>query len=119
MKYLKALLTHLIVRRALWGVLALIHIAPLLSTTRALLGGGVEASSLVSCAVLWLVFAFFALKFLDVAFLRWRMNSTTVLAFFLACALAHQDPSGTSATKGMLAELPTAVAMSLLWESLA
>jgi len=99
-------------------LLAVVHIGPLIGTTRALTAEAADANAVLSCAAVWLAFAFFILKFIDIALLRWRMNRSSILAFLLACAVAHQDVQGPWATKVMLAELPAAVAISAVWESL-
>jgi hypothetical protein len=104
-----------IVRRAWWGLLVLIHAAPLLSATQSLVTASNIRGAVINCAVLWLACAFFVLKFLDVAFLRWRMRRSNWLTLALACALVHHDVVATAADR-TIAQVPAAVAVSALVE---
>lgn len=105
-----------VLRRSWWGVLSLVHIAPLVSATRGLVQSGDLGSHALSALVVWLTFSFFALKFIDVRWLRWRVSRSSVLAFVIACGLAHHDGSAAQGGQALLAEAPGALAGSLLWE---
>ena len=98
--------------RLAWLILALIHIAPLIGTTSRVLSADFSASAIANCVAVWLAFAFFGLKFADVAWLRCRVNRVNVLTFLLICALAHREVRST--VDGTIArELPTAIGMSV------
>jgi len=101
-------------RRAWWALLAIIHIAPLLGAMRTLIAEGPTGPRVVSTAALGLAFAFFLLKLLDVGFLRWRMRRASFLAFALTCVLVHDDAAPAAVRQAMLAELPTAIAVSVV-----
>ena len=110
------LLLRSTLRRAWWAALALIHVAPLVGAMQALIAGGLKAlefSALASAAALWLALAFFTLKCFDAPFLRLRFKRSSVLAFVLVCAVAHEDLTSASASRAMLGELPTAAATTI------
>jgi hypothetical protein len=102
--------------RSLWAALCLVHIAPLISTTTSLFQHGWLWSDVLNCLLLWLTFSFFALKFLDVSWLRWRVTRANILVSALACGMAHHDVASGQSAQAVLAETPAAVAVSLLWE---
>ena len=103
-------------RRCFWGSLCLVHIAPLVSTTGALWQNQVPGASALSCALVWLTFTFFALKFVNVPWLRWRVTRSSVLAFIVACGLAHHDASASEGARALLAQSPAAAVASTLLE---
>jgi hypothetical protein len=103
--------------RCWWGTLCFIHMAPLISTTTALSRSDQPASSALSCALVWLTFAFFALKFIDVPWLRWHISGSSVLAFVVACGVTHKDISPSQGAEAFLAEVPAAIAISLIGKS--
>lgn len=95
--------------RAVWLLLAAIHISPLLRVGGAMLGGELEAARWISLIALALSLAFFALKTAGVAFLRVRCRWTALLLFLVACGLLHGN-----ATPGAWLEKTgyTAIAMT-------
>ncbi|MCI0364315.1 MAG: hypothetical protein L0219_10560 [Phycisphaerales bacterium] len=102
-------------RRAFWAVLALVHIAPVVGTTRALFLEGLTAPGAFKVLLLGLALAFFVLKLVDARFLRWRLGRRGTVAFVVTCALMHGDVSA-DAGNAVLAEVPAACAISVLWE---
>lgn len=107
---------RVLLRRCWWGSLCLVHIAPLISATRGLVQSGDLGSHALGVLLVWLTFSFFALKFIDVRWLRWHVSRSSVLAFVVACGLAHHDVSAAQGGQTLLAEAPAALAGSLLWE---
>lgn len=78
-------------RRAVWGLLTLIH-APLLVAVGARLArDGFDAASLGSALALAVTLAFFVLKLADAPFLRCSCRRATLVVFLLVTALVHRD----------------------------
>jgi hypothetical protein len=105
------------VPRGIWALLALIHIAPLLSTTRTALSEESSSAAAANCLLVWLAFVFFVLKCVDAPFLRWRFSRAGVLTFVLVCGLAHRDVRA-AADSGFIGELPGVVATAVACEAL-
>lgn len=76
------------IRRGLWLLMGVGHLPACLGTWQAVLTDG---SRLGACLGLTATFAFFALKFLDVACLRFRADRRSMIALAVVVAVLHVD----------------------------
>ncbi len=106
-----------IIRRAWWALLILVHIPALISSARALATGHGAAQTLTSAALALTVLVFF-LKLLDVPWLRFRRRRGAVLAFLLACAMAHHEVAISDAGSAIIEQTPAALVTAALMDCL-
>lgn len=77
--------------RCIWALLAAIHAPALLEVWRTCFTSSVSGDRLGACFALTLSMVFFALKVMDVTFLRLRPGMRSWIAMSLAVALIHLD----------------------------
>ncbi len=76
-------------KRALWALLVLLHAPAFLGTWTSLVTSGLDVGLFAQCIGLSASMLLFALKFLDVPFLRWRTDWRSCVAIGLVVATAH------------------------------
>ena len=107
-----------VIRRAGWLLMAIAHLPGLVHAWRALLAGGLNAEHLGGCVWLTISVAFFALKVLDVSWLRFCTGRRSKVALVLVVALLHVDltrpGSDPSIVPDCTAVLATALAIGTL-----
>ena len=99
--------------RIVWVLMALSH-APALVSSLGSLTSDVDFGRLGGCIALSLAMAFFALKILDVRWLRFRMNRRAWVATVLAVALVHIGLVSPENGPAFPAEYAQVVAIALL-----
>lgn len=105
-------------RRSFWLLLLLIHVAPLCSAVVILFSSGFSITAAMNLVLLLAAAAFFFLKLVDVRWLRWRSKRAAALSFVLICVLVHDGAAPQAARQALIAEFPTAVAVSVAVEAL-
>ncbi len=76
-------------KRAVWASMVLLHAPAFFGTWESIVTNGVNAELLAQCLGLSVSMLLFALKFFDVAFLRWRTDWRSCVAIGLVIATAH------------------------------
>ncbi len=76
-------------KRALWASMALMHAPAFFGTCTSLFSSGFDIGLLGQCIGLGASMLLFALKFLDVEFLRWRTDWRSCIAIGLVITIAH------------------------------
>lgn len=76
-------------KRALWALMVLLHAPAFLGTWTSLVTSGLDVGLLAQCIGLTASMLLFALKFFDVALLRWRTDWRSCIAIGLVIAIAH------------------------------
>jgi len=105
-----------IARRACWGLLILVHLPPLVRVVLGLLEAP-DGGRLLALAGLVLSVALFALKLVDVPWLRFGGGRGTALAFLLACSVVHHDVALSDAGRAIARDTPALVAVLLTVEA--
>lgn len=99
------------IRRGLWLLMGVGHLPACLDTWQAVLTDG---SRMGACLGLTAAFAFFALKFLDVACLRFRADRRSMIALAVVVAVLHVDVLRPANAPPLLAEGAAVVAATWL-----
>lgn len=82
---------YTIVRHLGWSVMAAVHLPGLVTAWWAVIERGVGSGHLGGCVYLTLSMLFFGLKLADVAWLRFRADRRSVVAFCVVIGLLHCD----------------------------
>lgn len=88
------LAAHLTLGRVWWTSLALLHAPIFARVSAALLTGEADAGRMASWGALLLTLAFFALKAIDVPWLRLGSRRASAVAFLVVCGLVHGHATG-------------------------
>ncbi len=83
--------TRLLIRRTVWLLLAAAHAPGFVHAWGGLIANGPDPEFLTGCIWPSLTMAFFALKVLDVAWLRFRTDLRSCVALAMVVALLHVD----------------------------
>lgn len=103
-----------LLRRGLWLLMVAAHAPACWGAWRSLLAAGSDGSRLGACLALTLAIAFFALKVLDVAWLRFRTDRRSVVALLVIVAVLHVDLIRSDNAPPLLAESTALVATTWL-----
>lgn len=106
------------IRRVGWLLVALAHLPGLVNAWRGFFAGGLGIEHLGGCVWLSISIAFFALKVLDVSYLRFCTGRRSKVAFVMVVALLHVDlirpGSDPSIVPDCAAVLATALVIGVL-----
>jgi len=105
--------------RLFWITLVLVHVSPVLAVSRSFLAEP-AGHSLLALLILLPLISFFVLKALDAPFLRIHSTSRGMIAFAIACSIAHHGALASSVdqvTKQVPAVILLAGTASLLLAS--
>ncbi len=98
--------------------MALVHLPALGRVGYGALHAPADREQILALTGLALTVGFFALKLIDVRFLRLGGHRGTGLAFILACAVIHHDAAITEAGRAAIGRVPAALATVLIIEAL-
>ena len=108
-----------LIRRIIWLAVALAHAPGLMAAWGHWLGGCFDPAELGGCITLSLAMVFFALKIVDVSWLRLRTDRRSLVAMGLILALLHIDVIKPNVPLTNIPEYTTLMATTLLAAGLA
>ena len=99
--------------RLWWALLIAIHI-PILANVGRTLFLGKESGSWLAFIALLVTVLLFALKFIDVRFLRFRTRRNGALVFIVACLFVHNEVTASEVTREVLQQSPMVLVFGVI-----